>query len=217
MNLSQGIPKVPTRIGFAQGLLEAATIYPEIVGIGSDITISVGMDLFAKAFPERFISLGIAEQNAITVAAGMALCGKIPVVASYATFIAMRTLDQIRVSVCYNNLNVKIGGAHAGISVGPDGATHRKLPRRYRVPLRSLPNITPLCLLLMPIKLNKLYLEATKHHGPVYIRYGREAHAKFSSEYIIILDCWKIAHFNSAGKHVSYICNRTSCWRPHSA
>lgn len=197
MNLSQDIPKVPTRLGFAQGLLEAATIYPEIVGIGSDITISVGIDLFAKAFPERFISLGIAEQNAITVAAGMALCGKIPVVASYATFIAMRTLDQIRVSVCYNNLNVKIGGAHAGISVGPDGATHQALEDIGA--LRSLPNIT----ILSPADANqtkKAVLEAIKHHGPVYIRYGREAMPNFYPEH----HHFTIgkSHILTEGKHV---------------
>jgi len=168
---------ISTREGFSKGILQMAHNHSNLIGIGSDITASVGMDKFAKAFPERFYSLGIAEQNAITVAAGMALCNKIPFVASYATFIAMRTLDQIRVSVCYNNLNVKIGGAHAGISVGPDGATHQAL--EDIAALRALPNIT----ILSPAdatQTEKAVKAAVEHNGPVYIRYGREPMPDFT-------------------------------------
>lgn len=177
MTESRGL--ISTREGFSLGLLIAAEKYPKIIGLGSDITASVGMDKFAKAFPDRFFTLGIAEQNAMTVAAGMALAGKIPFVSSYATFIAMRTLDQIRVSVCYNNLNVKIGGAHAGISVGPDGATHQAL--EDIAALRAIPNMT----ILSPADATQaekaVYAAIEQIQGPVYIRYGREAMPDFTN------------------------------------
>lgn len=170
---------VSTREGFGKGLVNAGKKYPSVVGLGCDITASVGMSYFAENFPERFFSVGIAEQNAMTMAAGMALCGKIPFVASYATFIAMRTLDQLRVSVCYNNLPVKIGGAHAGISVGPDGATHQAL--EDMAALRALPNMV----ILSPAdatQTEKAVMAAIEQYdGPVYIRYGREAVPDFTS------------------------------------
>ena len=171
---------IPTRVGFHNGLKYAAQKYPQIIGIGCDITISVGMDAIANFFPERFFSVGIAEQNAITFAAGLSMTGKIPFVASYATFIAMRALDQIRVSVCYNNLPVKIGGAHAGISVGPDGATHQAL--EDIAALRALPNIV----ILSPAdatQTEKAVLAAVEqNNGPVYIRYGRESMPDFTEK-----------------------------------
>ncbi len=117
-----------------------ARINLKVVGLGADITASVGMNLFAAEFPERFFSLGIAEQNCIGVAAGMALSGKIPVFSTYGVFAAMRTTDFIRISLCYNDLHVIIGGAHAGISVGPDGATHQALEDMAM--MRVLPNMT---------------------------------------------------------------------------
>ncbi|MCX7863045.1 MAG: transketolase family protein [Bacteroidales bacterium] len=172
---------VPTRLGFSKGLHAVAKQYPQVVGIGSDITNSVGMDGIAAHFPDRFYSLGIAEQNAITVAAGLALTGKIPFVASYATFIVMRTLDQLRVSVCYNNLPVKIGGAHAGISVGPDGATHQAL--EDIAALRSLPNM----IILSPADATQtekaVWAAVEQTNNPVYIRYGREAMPDFTNEH----------------------------------
>ncbi len=116
-----------TKTGFGEGVLEVGKLNSNVVGIGADITASVGMNMFAQAFPERFFSMGIAEQNCIGVSAGLALAGKIPVFSTYGVFAALRTTDQIRISVCYNNLHVIIGGAHAGISVGPDGATHQAL------------------------------------------------------------------------------------------
>jgi len=132
----------PTRFGFGEGLKEAGERNKNLVGLGADITGSVSMNLFAEAFPDRFFSLGIAEQNIIGVAAGMSLSGKIPVMATYGVFSALRTTDQIRVSVCYNNLHVIIGGAHAGISVGPDGATHQAL--EDIAIMRVLPRMTVL-------------------------------------------------------------------------
>jgi len=105
-----------TKTGFGEGVLESGKINPNVIGIGADITGSVGMNLFAEKFPERFFSIGIAEQNCVGISAGLALSGKIPVFSTYGVFAAMRTTDQIRISVCYNNLHVIIGGAHVVIS-----------------------------------------------------------------------------------------------------
>jgi len=169
----------PTRFGFGEGVKEAARLNEAVVGLGADITSSVSMDLFANAFPERFYSMGIAEQNIIGVAAGMALSGKVPFFSTYGVFAAMRTLDQIRISVCYNNVPVKIGGAHAGISVGPDGATHQAL--EDIAVMRSLPNMT----VLSPCDATQTRLAtiaAAELNGPVYIRFGREAVPDFTTE-----------------------------------
>lgn len=168
----------PTGVGFGEGVLAAARKNPQVVGIGVDITNSVKMNLFAEAFSDRFISLGIAEQNAVGVAAGLALSGKIPVFSTYAVFAALRTTDFIRVSVCYNKLHVIIGGAHAGISVGPDGATHQAL--EDIAIMRVLPNMT----VLSGADANQTRLLTMKAinelNGPVYIRFGREAVPNFT-------------------------------------
>lgn len=162
-----------TKVGFGEGVASASKLYNNVVGIGADITSSVGMDLFANEFPDRFISLGIAEQNAVGVSAGLALSGKIPVFATYAAFAAMRTTDFIRVSVCYNNLHVIIGGGHAGLSVGPDGATHQAM--EDIAIMRVLPNMT----VLSPADASQAKIMTIKAieelNSPVYIRFGREA------------------------------------------
>jgi len=172
----------PTKTGFGEGILEAGNIHSELMVLGADITASVGLDMFAKAFPERFFSLGIAEQNCAGVAAGLALSGKIPVFSTYGVFAALRSADQIRVSICYNNLHVIIGGAHAGISVGPDGATHQAL--EDIAIMRVLPNMT----LLSPCDAAQAKLLTLKAagelKGPVYIRFGREAVPDFMPETI---------------------------------
>lgn len=169
----------PMKNGFGNALTEIATTDKRIVCLGSDITNSVGTNLFKEKFPERFFSLGIAEQNAASVAAGLALSGKVPVFSTYATFSAMRTADQIRVSVCYNNLHVIIGGAHAGISTGPDGATHQAL--EDIAVMRSLPGMT----VLSPCDENQTRVATiaalTKLNGPCYIRYGREPVPNFTT------------------------------------
>jgi transketolase len=168
----------PTKTGFGEGVRGAARVNPNVVGLGADITASVGMNLFAGEFPGRFFSLGIAEQNCVGVAAGMALSGKTPVFSTYGVFAALRTTDFIRVSVCYNNLHVVIGGAHAGISVGPDGATHQALEDIAM--MRVLPNMTvisPCDATQARILTIKAINELT---GPVYIRFGREAVPDFS-------------------------------------
>ena len=168
-----------TKIGFGEGLLEAGIADSRIVALGADITASVGVDLFASKFPGRFISLGIAEQNCIGVAAGLALSGKVPVFATYGVFSALRTTDQIRISLCYNNLHVVIGGAHTGVSVGPDGATHQAL--EDIAVMRVLPNMT----VLSPCDATQARLATVagieQCKGPVYLRFGREAMPDFTS------------------------------------
>ena len=169
-----------TKTGFGEGVLAAAQKDSRVVGLGADITTSVGMNLFAEAFPERFISMGIAEQDAVATAAGLALGGKKPVFSTYGVFAAHRANDQIRVSVCYNNLHVVIGGAHAGVSVGPDGATHQAL--EDIATMRVLPNMTvisPCDATQAKIATEKAILEG---RGPVYIRFGREPEPDYTDE-----------------------------------
>ncbi|MFO8130161.1 MAG: transketolase C-terminal domain-containing protein [Bacteroidales bacterium] len=167
-----------TKEGFGEGILEAARRNKNVVGIGADITHSVNLSLFAAAFPERYISLGIAEQNCMGAAAGLALSGKIPVFPTYAVFSAMRTTDFVRISVCYNNFHVVIGGGHAGISVGPDGATHQAL--EDVAIMRVMPNMT----VLSPCdstQARKAAIAAVEQiEGPVYIRFGRAPAPNFT-------------------------------------
>ncbi len=137
------------------------------------------MHWFAEQFPERFIECGIAEQNMTGIAAGLALSGKIPFVSTYAVFSPGRSWDQVRVSLCYNNANVKLTGAHAGVSVGPDGATHQALEDIAIT--RCLPNMT----VLAPC--DQLYtfqatMAAAKKHGPVYLRFARNATPVFTTK-----------------------------------
>ena len=171
---------IPTRVGFGEGLKELGKKYKNVIALGADITSSVNMNFFADEFPERFYSFGIAEQNIVGVAAGFALDGKIPFFSTYAVFSALRATDQIRVSVCYNNLPVKIGGAHAGISVGADGATHQAL--EDIAIMRTLPNMT----VISPCDATQTKLatiaSVEQVKGPAYIRYGRDAVPNFTSE-----------------------------------
>ncbi len=169
----------PTRKGFGEGLVNLGKRMENLIALGADITSSVSMNGFAETFPKRFISLGIAEQNIAGVAAGLALSGKLPVFSTYAVFSAMRDLDQIRISICYNNLPVIIGGAHAGISVGADGATHQALEDISI--MRSLPNMT----VLSPCDATQTRIATEKAallNSPVYIRFGREAVPNFTAE-----------------------------------
>lgn len=172
-------PDRASRFGFGEGIAAAAAADPRVVCLGGDITASVCADIFRGRFPDRFFSVGIAEQNMAEVAAGMALEGLRPVIASYATFLTTRSLDQIRVSICYNNLPVVIGGAHAGISVGPDGATHQAL--EDIAVMRSLPRMT----VLSPCDATQAEIAARaaleQGRGPVYIRFGRNPIPDFTS------------------------------------
>lgn len=159
------------RDGFGEGLVEAAKKDKNVVGLCGDLVESTRMQAFAETFPERYFEMGVAEQNMAGVAAGLALAGKVPFIASYAVFSPGRNWDQLRVSICYSKANVKIVGAHAGISVGPDGATHQALEDVAIT--RVLPNLT----VVVPtdsIEAKKATLAIADHQGPSYIRFGRE-------------------------------------------
>jgi transketolase len=160
-----------TREGFGRALVELGRDNPDIVVLVGDLTDSTMVSFFAKEFPDRFIEMGVAEQNMMTAAAGLSLVGKIPFLATYGAFATCRCADQIRVTVCYSDLNVKIGGAHGGISVGPDGATHQALEEIAM--MRVLPNMK----VIVPCdfeETRKATLAAASIWGPVYIRFGRE-------------------------------------------
>ena len=161
----------PTRFGFGEALVELGDKNPNIVVLGADLSGSVKADLFWKKFPERFFQMGIAEQNMSGVATGLALVGKIPYIATYAVFSAGRNWDQIRISACYPKANIKIGGAHAGVSVGPDGATHQAL--EDIATMRCLPNMVVLVPTDYP-QTNKATIASAEIKGPVYLRFGRE-------------------------------------------
>ena len=167
---SDTIERVPNRNGFGEGLLEAGKRDEQVVALCCDLTESTKTDIFAKAFPKRFIEIGIAEQNMASVASGMAAMGKVPFIMSYAAFSPGRNWEQIRTTIAYNNSNVKIVGAHAGISVGPDGATHQ-MTEDIGI-MRALPNM----IVIAPCDVHearKVALAAARYVGPVYFRIGR--------------------------------------------
>lgn len=179
MNQYTLLGKKPTRFGFGEALVELGEWSEDVVVLGGDITGSVLTSFFKEKFPDRFFSIGIAEQNATTIAAGLALSGKIPFFSSYSAFAAFRCADQLRLSVCYNEANVKIGGGHSGITVGPDGATHQSLEELSF--LRALPNLT----LLVPcdyLEAKKATIAIGKSFGPAYIRFGRSPVPMFTKE-----------------------------------
>lgn len=160
-----------TREGFGRGLVELGKSNPDVVVLVGDLSESTMVSFFAKEFPDRFIQMGVAEQNMMNTAAGLSLVGKIPFLSTYGAFATCRCLDQIRVTICYSDLNVKIGGAHGGISVGPDGATHQAMEEISM--LRVLPRMK----VIVPCdyeETRKATLAAAAAWGPVYIRFGRE-------------------------------------------
>ena len=159
------------RDGFGRALLELGATNPNVVALCADLAESTRMLAFKEKYPERYIELGVAEQNMATVASGLANYGKIPFMASYATFSPGRNNEQIRTTISLNNLGVKIVGSHAGLSVGPDGATHQALEDIAL--MRVQPNMT----VLSPCDEEEAYkatLAAAAHPGPVYIRLARE-------------------------------------------
>ncbi|MCC7357018.1 transketolase family protein [Candidatus Uhrbacteria bacterium] len=168
---SPQVEKIPTRNGYGDGLLELSETKPEVMVLTGDLAESTRVLAFWKKYPERFVECGVAEQNMMGVAAGLALAGKIPFVSSYAVFVPGRTWDQTRVSVCYSKSNVKIAGAHSGISVGPDGATHQALEDIAIT--RVLPNMT----VIVPCdaeETRKCTLAVAQMQGPAYFRFARE-------------------------------------------
>jgi len=160
----------PSRNGYGEGLLEAAKRDSRVVALAADLTESTRTLPFAEAFPDRFVQMGVAEQSMASVASGMAAMGKIPFIASYAMFSPGRNWEQIRTTIAYNESNVKIIGAHAGVSVGPDGATHQAIEDLAL--MRVIPNMV----VIAPAdshEARKATLAAAKFDGPVYIRLGR--------------------------------------------
>lgn len=168
----------PIRKGFGMGLLEAGEANPSIVALCADLTESTNMHFFAEKFPERFFEIGVAEQNLVTVGAGLAAVGKIPFVSSYAAFSPGRNWEQIRTTIALNNRPVKIVGSHAGVSVGPDGATHQMLEDLAL--MRVLPNMV----VIAPadsVEATKATLAMAKDPRPNYIRLAREPTPVFTS------------------------------------
>ncbi|MES2023677.1 MAG: transketolase C-terminal domain-containing protein [Patescibacteria group bacterium] len=165
------VEQAPIRKGFGQGLLKAGEDDKNVVALCADLTESTQMHLFAEKFPERFAQVGVAEQNLVTVASGMAAMGKIPFCSSYAMFSPGRNWEQIRTTITYNDRNVVIVGSHAGISVGPDGGTHQALEDMAL--MRVLPNMD----VLSPcdaIEAKKATLATAKNTTPAYLRLARE-------------------------------------------
>ena len=160
-----------TRDGFGRALLELGESNPNVVALCADLAESTRMLAFKEKYPKRYIELGVAEQNMATVAAGLANYGKVPFMASYATFSPGRNNEQIRTTISLNNLGVKIVGSHAGLSVGPDGATHQALEDI------ALMRVQPNMIVISPCDEEEAYkatLAAAAHPGPVYIRLARE-------------------------------------------
>ncbi len=161
----------PNRKGFGKGLLKAGEQNKQVVAACADLTESTQMHLFRDAFPDRFIEIGVAEQNLVTVASGLAAMGKVPFVSSYAAFSPGRNWEQIRTTICLNDQPVKIIGSHAGVSVGPDGATHQMLEDIAL--MRALPNMV----VIAPadsIEAEKATLAMVADKRPNYMRLARE-------------------------------------------
>jgi transketolase len=164
------VEKKSTRDGFGSGTVELGKKNPNVVVLCADLTESTRAEWFQKEFPDRFIEMGIGEQNMAGTGAGLALAGKVPFIASYAAFSPGRNYEQIRTTIALNEANVKICGMHAGVSVGPDGATHQMLEDMGL--MRMLPNM----LVINPCdaeEARKAVVAAGEHEGPVYLRFGR--------------------------------------------
>ena len=166
-----------TRSGFGEGLLEAGKRNAKVVGLCADLTGSLKMGDFQKAFPERFFQVGIAEANMIGLAAGLSIGGFIPFTGTFDNFSTARVYDQIRQVVAYSNKNVKICASHAGVTLGEDGATHQTLEDVGM--MRMLPNMT----VIVPCDFNQTKaatVAVAEHNGPVYLRFGRPKVANFT-------------------------------------
>ncbi|BCS80577.1 transketolase family protein [Anaerocellum diazotrophicum] len=164
--------KIATREAYGQALAEFGEIYKDIVVLDADLSKSTRTEIFKKKFPDRFFNIGIAEQDLMATAAGLATCGKIPFASTFAIFAAGRAYDQVRNSIGYPHLNVKIGASHAGVSIGEDGASHQMLEDI------ALMRVIPGMVVLSPsdaASTHECVRLAIEHEGPVYIRLGRLA------------------------------------------
>lgn len=162
---------IATRDGYGDGLIALAQKNKNIMVLCADLTESTRVQKFREKFPQQFLEIGVAEQNMVTVASGLAAVGKIPFVSSYAMFCPGRCWEQIRTTIGYNNRNVKIIGAHSGISVGPDGATHQALEDIAL--MRVMPNM----IVIVPAdyeQTKKATLAMAQYKGPAYMRFARE-------------------------------------------
>jgi len=167
------------REGFGRGIVRAAEADERIVALTADLTSSVGLGEFAEKFPNRFVQVGIAEQNLVTVASGMAHVGKIPYAASYAAFSPGRNWEQIRTTICLNNMPVKVVGSHAGVNVGPDGATHQMLEDI------ALMRVLPRMVVIAPgdvVEAEKAAQVIAQDNRPTYIRLPREKSPVFLTD-----------------------------------
>ena len=163
--------QVPMRDGYGKALLKLCEAKENVMVLDADVSKSTRTVWIHDQYPENFMNMGISEQDLVGTAAGLALGGVTPFASTYCVFLCGRAWDEIRTTVCYNNLNVKLGGAHAGISVGPDGATHQALEDIAL--MRVLPNMT----VIAPcdaVETEKATLAAAKYPGPVFLRFGRE-------------------------------------------
>lgn len=168
---AKNIQMVPTRDGFGKGLVEAGEKDTRVVALCADLSESTRVHWFQQKFPERFIQMGVAEQNMATVASGMANYGKIPFIASYAAFSPGRNNEQIRTTISLNHVPVKIVGCHAGVSVGPDGATHQQIEDV------ALMRVQPNMVVVVPcdaVEAQKATMAIAFNNEPSYIRLGRE-------------------------------------------
>lgn len=173
------LEQTPTRNGYGEGLVEAGKHNKNVMVLCADLTESTRSLAFKNAFPDRFVQLGVSEQSMASIAAGMAITNKIPFISSYACFSPGRNWEQIRTTIAIQNSNVKIAGAHAGVSVGPDGATHQMI--EDIAIMRVIPNMK----VFVPcdaIETKKTTMEITKITGPCYIRFAREKSPVFTTE-----------------------------------
>jgi transketolase len=173
------ITEQPTRQGYGEGLVEAGEKDDKVVVLCADLTESTRSNLFKAKFPERFVEVGVAEQGMATIAAGMANYGKIPFISSYAAFSPGRNWEQIRTTIALNDVPVKIAGAHAGVSVGPDGATHQMLEDIAL--MRAMPNM----IVIYPcdaLEAKKATVAAAANEKPTYLRFARENTPVFTTQ-----------------------------------
>ncbi|HTU71748.1 MAG TPA: transketolase C-terminal domain-containing protein [Candidatus Baltobacteraceae bacterium] len=165
------LKSVPTRNGFGEGLIEAGTRNVNVLGICADLAESTRMEGFKKAHPAQYLEIGVAEQMLVAMAGGLAAVGKIPWIASYAMFNPGRSWEQVRTIMALNEANVKIAGAHAGVSVGPDGATHQAI--EDIAIMRVIPHMT----VVVPcdsVQTKKATIALSERFGPTYLRFGRD-------------------------------------------
>lgn len=175
----KSLKQIPTRNGYGEGVVEAGKKDKNVVVLCCDLTESTRSELFKKSFPDRFVQMGVSEQSLASIGAGMSLVGKIPFISSYAAFSPGRNWEQIRTTIALQNSNVKIAGAHAGLSVGPDGATHQML--EDITIMRAMPNM----IVEVPcdsIETKKTVLASAKYVGPAYFRFARSSSPVFTTE-----------------------------------